>query len=144
MPPTSFRQTFITFSIISLFVFAAISFIVAFQTENDADSSILENELINRTFTTLADDISEQETDSNQSKGAFESEIPAPGFGSLIIFAIVGVAQTFTSIITTTYNVIIVLPISLLGVPKQIASIMGSILMMSLIFLAWRVYRVGS
>ncbi len=142
--PTSFRQVFITFSIISLFVFATISFVVSFQTENNVSSSILENELINRTFVSLNDDISDQETDSNSSKNSFESEIPAPGFGSLIIFAIVGVAQTFTSIITTTYNVIIVLPISLLGIPNQIASILGSILMMSLIFLAWRVYRVGS
>jgi hypothetical protein len=142
--PTSFRQVFITFSIIALFVFGAISFIVSFQSENSAGSSILENELINRTYVSLISDISTQETNTNSSKAAFESEIPAPGFGSLIIFAIVGVAQTFTSIITTTYNVLIVLPISLLGVPRQIASILGSILMMSLIFLAWRVFRVGS
>lgn len=140
----SFRKTFITFSMISLFVFASISFIVSFQSENNADSSILENELINRTFSSLGSDISGQELSSNSSKNAFESEIPAPGFGSLIIFAIVGVAQTFTGIITTTYNVIIVLPISLLGVPQQVAQILGSILMVSLLLLAWRLYRVGS
>jgi len=140
----SFRELFITFSIISLFVFATISFVVTFQDENDSPNTILENELINRTFRNIGTDITNQETDSNSSKEAFESEIPERGFGSLIIFSIVGVAQSFISIITTTYNAVIVLPITLLGVPAQVAKILGSILMMSLIFLAWRVYRVGS
>lgn len=140
----SFRELFITFSILSLLVFSTISFVALFQDENDSPSTILENELINRTFVNIDSSISTQETNSNSSKEAFESEIPERGFGSLIIFSIVGVAQSFISIITTTYNLVIVLPISLLGVPFQVAKILGSILMMSLIFLAWRVYRVGS
>lgn len=142
--PTSFREIFITFSIISLVVFSAISFVVLLQQENDASSSLLENSLINSTFVNLRGNISQQETSVNTSKGEFDSDVPAPGFGSLIIFAIVGVAQGFTSIITTTYNIIIVLPLNLLGIPTQVANILGSILMMSLIFLAWRLYRVGS
>ena len=140
----SFRETFITFGIISLFVFSMISFVVILQEEEESSSSILENDLINKTFVNLGGNITQQESDSNISKSAFESEIPEKGFGSLIVFSIVGVAQTFTSMITTTYNIIIVLPITVLGVPGQIAKILGSILMMTLIFLAWRVYRVGS
>lgn len=140
----SFREIFITFSIISLFVFAMISFVVTLQEEEGSSSSILENELINRTFVDLGGNITQQETTTNISKGAFESENPEPGFGSLIIFAIVGVTKTFTSLITATYNIIIVLPLTVLGVPNQIAKILGSILMVSLVFLAWRVYRVGS
>lgn len=142
--PISFMQLFITFSIISLFVFSSISFIAQLQDENDGPSSILENDLINRTFVDLSGNISQQETDTNSSKQAFESEIPAPGFGSLIIFAIVGVTQSFTSTITSAYNIIIILPITVLGIPKQVAQILGSILMVSMIFLAWRVFRVGS
>ena len=65
--PTSFRQIFITFSIISLFAFAAISFNVAFQTENNSSSSILENQLINSTFTQL-------NTLSSSSSNASESQ----------------------------------------------------------------------
>ncbi len=140
----SFRKLFTVFSIIGLFVFAAISFIDSLQTENNASSSILENELINRTFSSLSEDISDQQTTTNSSKNAFESEIPAPGFGSLIIFAIVGVTHTFTSILTGTYNLIIVLPLVTLGIPSPVANILGSILMITLTLFAWRVYRVGS
>ncbi len=92
----SFRDMLLLFSVISLFVFSTISFVVVFQEENNASSTLLENELINRTFVDLSNTISNQETTTNTSKGAFESENPAPGFGSLIIFAIVGVTKTFT------------------------------------------------
>ncbi len=141
---TSFREVFIMFSLISLMVFATISFVVTLQTDNDAPSSLLENQLINNTFISLSDNISQQSVSTNTSKTAFDSDIPAPGFGSLIIFAIVGVAQGFTSTITTTYNIIIILPLGLLGIPSQVANILVSILMMTLILLAWRLYRVGS
>lgn len=140
----SFSDIFITFSIVSLFVFSTISFVALLQEENNAPTSILDNALINSTFVSLSSNISQQEVSTNTSKGAFDSDVPAPGFGSLIIFAIVGVAQGFTSIIITTYNILIILPLSLLGIPSQVANILGSILMMTLIFLAWRLYRVGS
>lgn len=141
---TSFREMFTMFSIVSLMVFSTISFVVLLQEENDAPTSLLDNSLINSTFISLSGNISEQEVSTNTSKGAFDSDVPAPGFGSLIIFAIVGVAQGFTSIIITTYNILIILPLSILGIPSQVANILGSILMMTLIFLAWRLYRVGS
>ncbi len=142
--PHSFRDTFIMFSLISLFSFAALSFVIQLQIENDGPNSLLENDLINRTFIDLGGDISQNEQTVNTSKGAFDSENPAPGFGSLIIFAIVGVTKTFTGVITGTYNILILLPITTLGVPTQIANVLGAILMMSLVFMAWRVYRVGS
>ena len=140
----SFRELFIQFSLISLFVFSTIGFVANFQAENGASSSILDNELINSTFGDLADSISEQQDSANSSQEAFDADIPAPGFGSLIIFAIVGVAQTFTSLIAGVWNILIILPLSFLGLPSAVANVLGSILSVTLIFLAWRVYRVGS
>lgn len=140
----SFQNLFIQFSLISLFVFGTISFIVLFQQENGAATTILENQLINSTFVDLAASIADQSVSSNSSQNSFNSEVPAPGFGSLIIFAIVGVAQTFTSLVTTIWNILIILPLSILGIPNEVANVLGSILVISLILLAWRVYRVGS
>ena len=140
----SFRELFMVFTVVSLFVFSTISFVVVLQEENNSSTSILDNELINRTFIDLSDTISSQEESTNTSKGAFESENPQPGFGSLIIFAIVGVTKTFTGSVITIYNILIVLPLQLLGVPTQVANVLGTLIMMSLLFAAWRVYRVGS
>ena len=142
--PAGFRQVFITFSIIMLFVFSTISFVVIFQSENDSNNTILENELINRTFIKAGGNISSQQTSTSSSQESFEAEVPEKGLGSLIIFAIVGVVKGFTKTITQAYNLVIVLPISALGVPNAVAQILGSILMVSLVLLAWRVYRVGS
>ena len=142
--PTSFKQVFINFSLVSLFVFSTISFIVVFGVENGAINSILDNPTINSTFGNLSSDMGEQLDNSTNASTAFNAETPAPGFGSLIIFAIVGVTKGFTSVIVVSYHTIIILPMTFLGIPSSVAQVLGSILMMVLIFLAWRVYRVGS
>lgn len=54
MTTTSFREVFVTFALIGVFIFASISFIVVTQRDNNAET-ILENEVINKTFTKLED-----------------------------------------------------------------------------------------
>ncbi len=140
---TSFREVFLTFSLIGIFVLAGISFIVTTQRDNGVENTILENDVINRTFTNLESDLGGFSSNASTQKESFESEIPERGFGSLIIFAIVGVGNKFTSLIVGVYNIFIVLPASLLGIPSVVISVLTSILLLSLVLLIWRVYRVG-
>ena len=141
---TSFRELFITFALIGLFVFAAISFIVTTQRDNNVNQTILEDDVINRTYARLETNLSEFRTTAQTQKESFEEEIPERGFGSLLIFSIVSVGQKFTGLVAAVYNIIIVLPASILGIPKVVISVLSSILIISLILLAWRVYRLGS
>ncbi len=141
--PISLREVFVTFALIGIFVFAGISFIVQTQLDNDVENTILENKVINKTFTDFETDLSEFRTESQTQKDSFESEDPAPGFGSLIIFSIVGVGKTFSGMTLGVYNIFIVLPASILGVPPIVIGVLTTILIISLILLAWRVYRVG-
>ena len=141
---TSFREVFITFSLIGVFVFAAISFVVTTQRDNGVTNTILENDVINRTYSNLETDLGGLGSNSSTQKDSFESEIPERGFGSLIIFAIVGVGHKFTGMIVGIYNILIVLPASLLGIPSVVISAMTAILLLSMILLLWRVIRVGS
>ncbi len=141
---TSFREVFITFALIGVFVFAGISFIVVTQRDNGVENTILENDVINRTYSNLETDLSGFSSNASAQKGKFEEENPERGFGSLIIFAIVGIGRKFTGMIIGIYNIIIVLPASLLGIPSIVISVMTAILLVSLVLLAWRVYRVGS
>ncbi len=141
---TSFREVFITFALIGVFVFAGISFIVTTQRNNGVTNTILENDIINRTYSNLETDLGGLSSNASTQKESFESEIPERGFGSLIIFAIVGVGNKFTGMIVGIYNILIVLPASLLGIPPVVISVMTAILLISLILLVWRVYRVGS
>ena len=140
----SFRELFITFALIGIFVFASISFIVTTQTDNEVENTILENEDINRTYVDLESNLNSTRSQVQTQKDSFESENPERGFGSLIIFSIVGVGKTFAGITLGVYNIFIVLPSAVLGIPRIVVGILTAILVVSLILLIWRVYRAGA
>ena len=140
---TSFRQVFTIFALIGLLVFATISFIATSQSENQVEDTILENQVINNTFNRLGTNLSAFGSGTQTQRATFESEIPERGFGSLIIFSIVSFAQKSTGLVVAIYNVMIILPASVLGISPIVFSVLNSIFLLALILLAWRVYRVG-
>lgn len=140
----SFREMFMSFVIIGVFIVAAMSFVVVMQQENNVTDDMLQNDIINNTFTDLGGDLSQIKSDSDSQRDSFEDEIPERGFGNLIIFSVVGVGKKFTGMIVGVYNTIIVLPAGILGVPEVVIGALTSILTLTLILLAWRVYRSGS
>ncbi len=125
-------------------MFTTIAFIATSQNDNGVDNTILENPLINSTFIKLGQNLTILENNTQTQRGNFESEIPERGFGSLIIFSIVGITQKFTGLLIGIYNIFIVLPSSILGVSQVVTSAISSILIVSLVLLGWRVYRIGS
>ena len=140
---TSFRGTFITFALIGLLVFATISFVFGFQRDNEIDETILENPIINSTFNRLGTNLSSFGSDTQTQRATFESEVPERGFASLIIFSVVSFAQKSTGLVVAVYNVLIISPASILGISPVVFSVLNAIFLLSLILLAWRVYRVG-
>ncbi len=142
--PISFRELFVTFALIGVFVYAGMSFIINTQTDNDADETILANEYINRTFVATNSSLSGFRSQTQGEKDTFEIENPEPAFGALIIFAIIGVGKTLTGMTMGLYNILIVLPASVLNVPRVVIGVLTSILTVSLILLIWRVYRAGA
>ena len=140
----SFRETFITFALIGIFVLASISFIVKTQTDNEVTNTILENDVINSTYVDLETNLNSSRGVVQKQKDSFESENPERGFGSLIIFSIVGVGKTFAGMTLGVYNIFIVLPSEVLGIPRIVVGVFTAILVVSLILLVWRVYRSGA
>ena len=140
----SFRETFLIFSLIGIFVFSMLSFGITLQSDNGVTDPITNNPVINSTFNRLETNLSSYGSQTQAQRANFESEIPERGFGTLIIFSIVSVGQKFTAIIITTYNILIVLPASILGISPVIISVLGSILIVTLLLLVWRVIRAGS
>ncbi len=144
MALTSFRELFTSFAIIGILIFGTLSFIVISQQDNNSNSTILDNDVINKTFTKLETNLSGFRDTTQTQRGNFESEIPERGFGSLLIFSIVAVGQKVGALVVGVYNVIIVLPASILGVSDVVIGVMSSILLLTLVLLSWRVYRAGS
>lgn len=140
----SFMDLFIIFSLIGVFVFSIMSFGIVLQQDNNVNITILEDERINNTFIRLGGNLTSSRDVTQEQKEGFESDIPERGFGSLIIFSILSVGQTFTAIIVSVFNILIFLPASILGISSVVIGVFESILLVSLVLLVWRVYRIGS
>lgn len=138
-----FKKLWITFALIGLMVFSLLAFIVRFQIDNQQADSILNNSIINRTYSGLQTNLSSFGSTSQSQRGVFESETPTDSFGSLIIFSIVSSGKIFTSMLFGVFNLLILLPSSLLGLSPIIVSTLSAILIVSIIFALWRVYKVG-
>ena len=139
----SLRDLFITFALIGLFTFASIAFIVTTQRENEVDNTILEDDIINRTYTGLETSLGQFSLNTSTQKESVEGDIPERGFGSLLIFSIVPALWSFGSLVVGVYNIIIVLPASILGVHPAVIGVLSSILIISLVLWVWSVIRIG-
>ena len=138
-----FKSVFITFALFGLLVFSLMSFIVKIQTDNDAESSLLDNEIINKSFYQLESNLTNAEKDANQQKGIFEEETPTVSFGSLVFTTITSIGKVFSGIIMGVYNLLIKLPMSILGVSPVIAGVISTILIILIILGLWEVYKLG-
>ena len=141
-----FAETYISFVLLGLIVVGAISFVVQLQTENEITPITNDSQfgsLIGRIQLDLDDSLKTSQATTNASQEAFQSEVPEPSFGSLIIFAIVGVVTTFTGILTGIYAILIVIPSQILQIPPILMSAIATLLGTLLILMAWRVYRAG-
>ena len=141
-----FSETYVSFVLLGLIVVGTISFIVQLQTENEIDPITNDSEfgsLIGRIQVNLTDNLKLSQDNTNASQEAFQSEVPEPSFGSLIIFAIVGVVTTFTGILTGIYAVLIVIPAQILQIPPILMSAIATLLGTLFALMAWRVYRAG-
>ena len=138
-----FADNFTSWLLMGLLVVSMIGFVVSIQIANGVTDNLLTDPVINKTFVDLTDTLESSSATANSSKSSFEDDQPDKGFGSLIIFAILGVGQTITSMVLGVYNILFVLPAVKLGIPKVVLNVFSSILLVSLILGAWRVYRAG-
>ncbi len=140
----SFREFFILFTLVGVLVLATISFGVTFQEDNDVTNTILEDERINNTFIRLGGNLSDFESETQSQREVYESEIPERGLASLIIFSLVPIIQQFTAMIVGVFNILIVIPAEILGVPSVVLGTFEAIFLVTVIILGWRVLRIGS
>lgn len=140
----SFREMFILFTLVGVLVLGTISFGVTLQENNGVTNTILEDERINRTFIRLGGNLSDFESETQSQREIYESEIPERGLTSLIIFSLVPIIQKFTAMIVGVFNILIIIPAEILGVPGVVLGTLEAIFLVTFIILGWRVLRAGS
>jgi|TARA_Y100000310_G_scaffold97876_1_gene95551 hypothetical protein len=137
-----FRKFWVSFILVGLVLFSLMAFVVQFQ-EDHGKSTVLENSVFNDSYQALQTNLTGFRDTSQSQKENFEADPPTLSFGALIIFAIVSAGQIFAGMIVAIFNILIVLPASFLGIPPLVIGIFSSILVLTIILLLWRLFKVG-
>lgn len=137
-----FRKLWLDFVMIAIVVFALMSFVVQLEVDN-GETSILENEVFNRSYQALQTNLTSFSDTTQGQKENFEADPPTLSFGALVVIAIVSAGQIFSGMLISLYNIFIVLPSTFLGIPQIVVSVLSSILVVTIILLLWRLYKVG-
>lgn len=138
-----FYDLFMNWMLIGLVVVSMLSFGVLFQEDNDVENKFIENSLMNQTYSSLRTDLGELRDQSQAQKTLFESENPTSGFGTILLFSIVSTGKVFNSMIIGTFNTLIKLPMVILGVDPIVSSVIGTMLILTIIIGLWIVYKLG-
>lgn len=142
----SARNMIISFTVIGLFVFAMISFGIGIATLNNGQS-ITQDPRINASYGDYATELSQVQSTAENQRDKFDSESPTLSFGEILFESIVGVGRTFTSSIVGFMDITFGLVFeTIFGGDKAFAVVIGTIIgivLISIVFLLWRVYKAG-
>lgn len=153
MAATGLKTLIISVLLVGLFIYSFIAFGVQFQTDMDANQSILNTTAsnLNKTYGALKTNLTGSEDTANSTRTSFESEEAKSEFGSLTFKSIVGVGKSFTGTMANFFNIIFDLLKVVLGLDEDdnaaftvVIGTLGAIFLVTVIFFAWRTYRSGS
>lgn len=133
------KQLLITMGIFALFVYSMFSFVAFTQTDSSINNSILENDLINDTYKSLNTSLSS--TSAEKVSNNFSQTPPTQQFGELEVTSIFSITRTGKTIIKGFWNILIVLPLSVLGLSPIVTTIIGSILFLFIIIGIWAIWK---
>ena len=139
----NFLDMFKNFMFIGLMVFCILAFIVTTQLDNSVSDPIINDPLINSTYSNLGTNLGEFRNQSQAQKNLFESENPTIGLGSILLFSILSAGKVFGGMIIGTFNVLVKLPLVVLGLDPILLSLFGTLLIVTIILSLWAVYKLG-
>lgn len=140
----TFREFAIGAVLVALFAFALIGFGVQLAEQNDTNLSISDDEIINRTYSDLEDEINDISTNSNTQKDSWYSDIPVLGDATVIFQSITGITRTFFSGTVGIYNLIITLISETIGIPTVILNGVVAIIIIASLIMLWSLFKAGT
>ena len=134
----------ISFILVGLFALAFITFIYQTSLDNNPQSELLTEPVMNQTFNSLNETLNSYQTIAEEQKNLTFSENPLIATFGLVSFAIVGAGRIFSNIIMGTFNIITTMLFNVIGIPPIIFGIIFTIIIITVVFLLWRNWRQGS
>lgn len=135
------KGLYTTMILAALFAFAFLSFALTIQNDNNAPEKLLENELINKTYVDLAGNLSSNQQNTQTSSDVFGNFTPNENLGVWEVTPIVSPTRVFKALTVGSYNILVQLPMKVLGVSPIVASVISGILILLLILAVWAVWK---
>jgi len=138
-----FRNLIILGLLTGLFIFALVNISISLTNENNVNNTLLENEAINKSFGYLQSNLSDSQSKSETSKTGFEVENPTVGTDSFLFSSIISAGKVFTGMWRGVYDITFSLFTETLGINPVVMGVITSILLITIILLAWSLYKSG-
>lgn len=130
--------------LVALFVFAIIGFSISISEKNDSVNPIQQDPALNKSYSQIQQQLNESQQEAEGSSNLFFEDIPVLGTVELFLGSIFKVAKTVTSSIRSVFSISFGLIQTTLGIPPIITGSLMAIIIISTIFLAWKLYKTGS
>jgi len=138
-----FEELFIGFALAGLLIAAIFAFGITLQSNNGDGDKIEDIAILNDSYSELITDLGSSRDTAQTQVGIFDKEVPTAGFGSLILFSIISSGKVFKGIIVGTFNTLIKLPVSELGLDPLITAVLSTVLILIMIMGLWVLYKLG-
>jgi Flp pilus assembly protein TadB len=138
-----FKGFVIAALLVSLFIYAAISLSTTLSSNQNKNFTLLENEAINRSFTNIQTELEDSEATTSAQREAFEEDTAEEDIFVLNLKSIISVGRKFTQLVVNLYSLTFGMIAEVLGISVLVLTIITSIIIITLILLAWSVFRIG-
>lgn len=136
-----FKQIFITVMVAGVMVLSMMQWVIITQTQNNPAELITNNSLINESYGALIVNLEGAQGVGDTATTTFGNITPTQSFGIVDVTSIVSPTRLFRSLLVGTYNVLIELPMKILGVPAAVAGVIDAILFLLIILGIWAIWR---
>lgn len=137
------KELMVSVLLAGIFAIALINLGVNFASNNNSDVSLLDEDVINKSYYNLEDSFEDFQSTAEANKNASDEEIASTGFNSIILFSALSSARAVTGSIATTYNVLKLIFIRYLGVPAIVIGVFSGMLIFIMILYIWKTMRSG-
>ena len=129
-----------SFIIVGLFIVCLFTFMTLLTGENTEISGI-DTSAIN--LEGLEGQLNSTREDAQDYIEGFSSENPLTAFGELVFFSIWGITKLIINSVILTFNIIFSGIADVLGIPGLVVGIVAAIVLIGLIFAAWKMIKTG-
>jgi hypothetical protein len=136
------REYIISGFLVGLFSISFLYFILIVSQDNDS-VGLINDKTLNKTFYSLNSSLSGIQAKTESEYNATATEPISAGFGSIILFSIRNAGTVFGGSVTSIIKPLLIFSQETLGIPPVVLGIISAIIIVSLIFLGWKMYRLG-